>query len=80
MSKNIKKVLCLTLAVAMTGSLFTACGKKSEKKDAATLEPMTEDEITLTYQLWEDGPIAKSLTKEWNDLYPNITEIGRAHV
>ena len=31
MSKNIKKVLCLTLAVAMTGSLFTACGKKSEK-------------------------------------------------
>lgn len=73
MSKNIKKVLCLTLAVAMTGSLFTACGKKSEKKDDATLDPMTEDEITLTYQLWEDGPIAKSLTKEWNDLYPNIT-------
>ena len=37
MSKNIKKVLCLTLAVAMTGSLFTACGKKEEKKQVATL-------------------------------------------
>ena len=63
MSKNIKKVLCLTLAVAMTGSLFTACGKKSEKKDAATLDPMTEDEITLTYQLWEDWSYCKIIDK-----------------
>ena len=73
MSKNIKKVLCLTLAVAMTGSLFTACGKKDDKQEAATLGEMTKDEITLTYQLWEDGPIAKALVSEWNELYPNIT-------
>lgn len=73
MSKNIKKVLCLTLAVAMTGSLFTACGKKEEKKQVATLSPMTEDEITLTYQFWEDGPIVDSLNKEWAKKYPNIT-------
>ena len=36
MSKNIKKVLCLTLAVAMTGSLFTACGKKEAGCNSVT--------------------------------------------
>ena len=73
MSKNIKKMLCLTLAVAMTGSLFTACGKKEDKKDPVTLSDMTTDEISLTYQFWEDGPIVDSLIEEWNKKYPNIT-------
>lgn len=74
MSKNIKKVLCLTLAVAMTGSLFTACGKKESERRVATLSEMnTEDEITLTYQFWEDGPIVESLNEEWAKKYPNIT-------
>lgn len=81
MSKNMKKALCLTLAVAMTGSLFTACGKKEESQQGGsnnaaggtTLQPMTTDNITLTYQLWEDGPIAESLKEEWSAKYPNIT-------
>jgi multiple sugar transport system substrate-binding protein len=71
MSKNIKKLLCLTLAVTMTGSLFTACGKKEEKK-VATLKEMTSDEVTLTYQFWEDGPVVESLYEEWQKKYPNI--------
>jgi multiple sugar transport system substrate-binding protein len=75
MSKNIKKALCLTLAVAMTGSLFTACGKKESSSNTSsdTLGDLTTDEITLTYQLWEDGPIADSLNEEWAKLHPNIT-------
>lgn len=72
MSKNIKKALCLTLAVAMTGSLFTACGKE-EKKEVPTLTDMTTDNISLTYQFWEDGPIFDSLYEEWQQKYPNIT-------
>ena len=73
MSKNIKKALCLTLAVAMTGSMFTACGKKEEKKkEVATLTPMTTEEISLSYQFWEDGPIVNTLIENWNQTYPNI--------
>lgn len=74
MSKNIKKMLSLTLAVAMTGSLFTACGK-DEKKEVATLTAMTTDSITLTYQFWEDGPVVASLNEEWAKKYPNIEVI-----
>lgn len=75
MSKSIKKALCLTLAVAMTGSLFTACGKKEESKSKApaTLGELTSDTITLTYQFWEDGPIVDSLNEEWAKEHPNIT-------
>lgn len=73
MSKNLKKVLCLTLAVAMTGSLFTACGKKEEKKTQVTLGELTKDEISLTYQFWEDGPVVNELNEEWAKLHPNIT-------
>lgn len=71
MSKNIKKLVCLVLVVAMTGSMFTACGKKQEKK-VETLREMTKDNITLTYQFWEDGPIVECLYENWLEKYPNI--------
>lgn len=74
MSKNIKKALCLTLAVTMTASMFTACTSSSKKttKSVAKLDPMTTDEITLKYQFWEDGPVVNSLYEEWQKKYPNI--------
>lgn len=76
MSRNIKKALCLTLAVAMTGSLFTACGKDDSSKKPASankLQDLTKEEITLTYQFWEDGPIVETLVENWSQEHSNIT-------
>ena len=42
-------------------------------QEAAVMPQMTTEEITLTYQFWENRPIVKTLIKEWNKLYPNIT-------
>ncbi len=44
-----------------------------ETEEKESMPMLTSDEITLTYQLWEDGPVAKSLVEEWNKIYPNIT-------
>lgn len=74
MTKNIKKVLCLTLAVSMVGSMFTACGKKSDNKSSngGGLTALTTEDCTLTYQFWEDGPVVESLYEEWQKEHPNI--------
>lgn len=74
MKKNLKKLLSLMLIVALTGSLFTACGGDSgEKKKVTTLTKMnTTDDITLNYTFWQDIEIVQALEKEFEKLYPNI--------
>ncbi len=84
MKKNLKKLLSLMLVVALTGSLFTACGGSSstETETAAgtattekkkELKPMnTTDPITLTYTFWQDIEISEKLELEFENLYPNI--------
>lgn len=78
MKKNLKKLLSLALIVALTGSLFTGCGKKDENNgnqetNKKTLVPMnTTDDITLNYTFWQDVEIATALEAKFEELYPNI--------
>jgi len=75
MKKNLKKLLCLALVVALTGSLFTACKKKTATttQETVTLAPMTTEEITLVYSCWQDVEISEALAAEFHEEYPNIT-------
>lgn len=86
MTKNMKKVLCLFLSVAMVVTLFTACGGKNgddagsnpnlpDDSETTTKElaPLNEtDEITITYLTWENSYLQDYLAERFNAAHPNL--------
>lgn len=85
MTKNVKKVLCLLMSVAMVVTLFTACGGDNDKPNAGgsngettprvtkELEPLnTTDDITISYLTWENSYLMDELAKRFNAEHSNL--------
>lgn len=74
MRNNVKRLLCLLLVVALSGSLFTGCSKRVNRVSVEGLIDMnTTDKFTLQYTYWQDNMIVEELAKAFMAKYPNIT-------
>lgn len=73
-----KRILSLIMTLVMVTSLFYGCKDTAEivtnkQEEKVSLPPMTKEEITLSYYLWQDIEIAEKLAEEFEKKYPNIT-------
>lgn len=75
-----KRVVSILLSGIMTAMALTSCGS------SGTQEEKKEDSEQVTLQYWFQGTtqtdeeFAERCIESFNEKYPNIKEIGRAHV